>query len=88
MLSKIIHLSVDSSNVKWKFYEHLPDKLDTRFDSALIEMGFCGLHVVHDAFQNSHRLARWKVNVTLRSFDKLSDSNGIQTDSHIVCKRT
>lgn len=49
MLSKIIHLSVDSSNVKWKFYEHLPDKLDTRFDSAFIEMGFCGLHVVHDA---------------------------------------
>ena len=67
-----MHLFMDSSNANWKFYEHLAaGTLDTRFDSALIDMGFCGLHVVHGAFQNGHKLARWKVNVTLRSFYKL-----------------
>ena len=34
-------------------------------------MGSCDLHVVHGAFQNGHRNAKWNVNTALQSFYKL-----------------
>ena len=34
-------------------------------------MGSCDLHVVHSAFQNGHRNAKWNVSTALRSFYKL-----------------
>ena len=47
MLSKVIQLFMDGSNVNGKFYEHLTGDLDTLFDSALLDMGSCRLYVVH-----------------------------------------
>ena len=44
---------------------------DTRFDSTLLDMWSCRLHLVHGAYQAGHKLARFKVNVILRSFYKL-----------------
>ena len=34
-------------------------------------MGSCGLHVVHDAFQNGHKNTKWNENTALESFYKL-----------------
>ena len=71
MLSKVIQLSMDGSNANGKFYEHFTGDLDTLFDSALLDMGSCRLYVVHGVSWNGHKLARWKVNVTLQIFYKL-----------------
>ena len=53
------------------FLIHLMMTLRKKFETTLLEMGLCGLHVVHGTFKNDHKNAVWNVNSVLRSFYKL-----------------
>ena len=46
-------------------------ELDEKFDTSLLEIGCCGLHVVHGEFQIGHKAVGWNMNSVLRSFYKL-----------------
>ena len=66
-MSKILQVSMDGPNVNWAFLRQLKDDL-LSLDSeaaALLELGCCGLHVIHGAFQTGHTKATWNVNQIL-----------------------
>ena len=59
---------MDGPNVNLKFSDQLIDQLEIQSEKSLLDMGSCGLHVVHGAFQNGHKIAKWNVNTALQSF--------------------
>ena len=65
-LTKLVQVSMDGPNVNWKFFEAMQDSVDAA-DPQLLELGSCGLHVIHGAFQIGHKAAGWSVNEMLRS---------------------
>ena len=71
-LSKLIQVSMDGPSVNWKFIDELSN--DDAFgsdESELLEIGSCGLHVVHGAFQTGLNAVNWNVNSTLRAFYRI-----------------
>ena len=62
-LTKLLQVSMDGPAVNWKFLE----LLSKEEHMTLIEMGSCGLHVVHGAFQTGHSASGWNVNSYLRA---------------------
>jgi len=67
-LHKVVQISMDGPSVNWKFLESF--SANTRPDASdpkLFDLGSCGLHVVHGAFQSGHRAAGWTVSEMLRS---------------------
>ena len=65
----IIQVSMDGPNVNIKFLKNL---ISEREDSdpdlpSLIDLGTCGLHVVHGAFRTGFENTGWKVDRLLRS---------------------
>ena len=68
-------------HINWKFYEHLTDELDARFDSPQLDMGSCSLHEVQGAIHNGVKLAKWKVNVSVNSL------NIVQQDELTICQK-
>ena len=68
ILSKIVQVSMGGPNVNLKFLDQLIDQLEIQSEKSMLDMGSCGLHVVHVAFQNGHKNAKWNGNTALRSF--------------------
>ena len=48
--SKMCQISMDGSSVNWKFFNSVPKKREEVELPALINIGSCGLHVIHGAF--------------------------------------
>ena len=71
ILPKILHVSMDGPSANWKFLYALNDDFEKKFETTLLEMGSCGLHMEHGALQNGHKNAVWNVNSVLKSFYKL-----------------
>ena len=47
----LAQISMDGPNVNWKFYSMVKKKLSDEFDSGLINIGYCGLHIIHNSFK-------------------------------------
>lgn len=52
----IIQVSMDGPSVKWKFYGELKKKVNNDYGTTLINIGSCGLHVVHNSFKEAWML--------------------------------
>ncbi|KAJ8912338.1 hypothetical protein NQ315_014705 [Exocentrus adspersus] len=61
-LHKLLQISMDGPNVNWKFLRLLQEDENVN----ILDLGSCGLHVVHGAFQAGHKAANWAVNDFLR----------------------
>jgi hypothetical protein len=66
---KILQVSIDGLDVNWAFFRQLQDNFLSIDPEAtdLLELGCCGLHVIHGAFQAGHTKATWNVNQILTS---------------------
>ncbi|KAK5648365.1 hypothetical protein RI129_003257 [Pyrocoelia pectoralis] len=58
-LDKLLQVSMDGPNVNWLFYDNLKKQEKTTV-SEMIELGSCGLHILHGALQTGHKIAKWK----------------------------
>ena len=65
ILSKIVQVSMDDPNLNLKFLDQFINQLEIQSEKSLLDMGSCDLHVVHGAFQNGHKNAKWNVNTAL-----------------------
>lgn len=63
----LLQISMDGPSVNWSFYEKFGRKLKENNDSELINIGSCGLHVLHGAFQTGFRETGWNVDGLLSS---------------------
>lgn len=71
-LGKAIQISMDGSSVNWRFLDDLEKHIcQHQEDRQLLEIGSCGLHVVHGTFQAGHSAAGWKINAVLRAMHGL-----------------
>ena len=50
---KCLQISMDGPNVNWKFYKDITLQIKTDFNNDLIDIGSCGLHILHGAFKTA-----------------------------------
>ena len=81
---------MDGPSVNWKFIDKLSnDDALCSGESELLEIGSCGLYVVHGAFQTGHNAVNWNVTSTLRAFYRiLKDSLARRADYSSVTGST
>lgn len=70
-MKKLLQVSMDGPNVNWKFYKQLQDRLSSVENSSLLNIGSCGLHVVHGAFRDGSVCSTWPVQKLLQSLYRL-----------------
>ena len=63
----IIQVSVDGPSVKWKLYGELKKKGNNDYGNTLLNIGSCGLHVVHNSFKRGMDATGWQVSSFLSS---------------------
>lgn len=66
-ICNLVQISMDGPNVNWKFFTNMKKKLSDDFDTILINIGSCGLHIVHNSFKTGATAAEWKVEALLSS---------------------
>lgn len=67
--NKVIQISMDGPNVNHKFYRDYTDERKKMHPdtSNLVDIGSCGLHVVHGAFKTGANTTGWQIDNLLRS---------------------
>lgn len=67
-LHKIFQISMDGPAVNWKFLRELKDEFQCLPSvQCFVDMGSCGLHVIHGAFKTGITASGWKVVTYLRA---------------------
>ena len=66
---KILQISMDGPNVNWKFYSLICEDRNSQDADLpkLLNIGSCGLHVVHGAFCTGAQSTGWKLDGFLRA---------------------
>ena len=52
-------------DVNWKFFTDVRKTLAGDYETILINIGSCGLHIVHNSFKTGATAAEWKVEALL-----------------------
>jgi hypothetical protein len=79
----MVMLSMDGSNTNWKVYENLKSHRTEKEFPQIIDVGSCGLHVVHGAFQTGVKATGWKLEKVLKSMWKLFNDSPARRDLYI-----
>ena len=66
-MSKMIQLSMDGPAVNVKLYDVLKNSRSDNQLPGLIDIGSCGLHVIHGGFQTGAKKTPWDINKTLKA---------------------
>ena len=61
-LGKLLQVSMDGPNVNWKFFELFSNRLQLDHQTSLLNLGSCGLHVLHGAFMDGMKATNWNLN--------------------------
>lgn len=65
-LKRLLAISMDGPNVNWSLFTKMASYRELNDYPGLLNMGSCGLHVVHGALQTGHKKTGWDLNATLR----------------------
>ena len=57
----MIQLSIDGPNTNWKVFDSLQKYREELKYSSLLNLGSCGLHMVHEAFNIGAQESRWDI---------------------------
>ncbi|KAK0143227.1 hypothetical protein N1851_018653 [Merluccius polli] len=57
----LIQLSMDGPNVNWKVYDTLQQQVQIDAGKSLVNIGSCGLHILHNAFRNGCKATGWDI---------------------------
>ena len=83
--SKMYQISMDGPSVNWTFYRTVSKEREENELHELINVGSCGLHVLHGAFKSGAEATDWNIKKTLRgSFQILHDSPARREDYESV----
>ena len=58
---------MDGPNINWKFHGDLTQQWTTEDLPDLLNIGSCGLHIVHGALQKGEKDASWHLGNILKS---------------------
>ena len=52
-IKKVVHVSMGGPSVNWKMYDNIVEERNQNYGyTALIDIGSCSLHVMHEAFRS------------------------------------
>ena len=60
-------ISMDGPNVNWKFFKLFQEKMEENHNKQLLNVGSCGLHIVHNAFKKGSVSSGWGIDKLLSS---------------------
>ena len=60
-VKQMVQISMDGPNVNWAFIDLMKKALSEDFDSTWINIGSCGLHIVHNSFKAGVTSSGWIV---------------------------
>ena len=66
-MAKVVQVSMDGPNVNWSFHDKLQKKLKLDFNAQLLDVGSCGLHIVHGAFKHGAEASKWEIASVMQS---------------------
>ena len=64
---KLAQLSMDGPNVNWKVFRLMQKDVEKQTGKKLLNIGSCGLHVIHNSFRDGCSAAEWDVETFLSS---------------------
>ena len=63
----LLQMSMDGPNMNWKTYELLSISIEEETKKKMLNIGSCGLHIIHNAFRSGSIETNWEVGQTLSS---------------------
>ena len=69
--TRLIQISMGGPNVNWKFLELLAESRLEAEVPSLINIGNCGIHVMHGAFKTDAKASGWGVSKILKALARL-----------------
>ena len=63
-VENMLQISMDGPNVNWKFFKLISEKISLDYGTKLINIGSCGLHVVHNCFKTGSTATDWNPQVS------------------------
>ena len=66
--SGLLQLSMDGPNVNWRVFEMVQASVQTQTSKELLNVGSCGLHVLHNSFRDGAGATNWNIEHALSSF--------------------
>eukprot|EP00731_Ephydatia_muelleri_P000477 Em0001g477a len=69
--ANLLQLSMDGPNVNWKVFEDLQNEIQLENGKNLLNVGSCGLHVIHGAFRSAMSETGWDIETLLTSAYRL-----------------
>ena len=76
---------MDRPSANWKFFNSVTKKREEDELPALINIGSCGLHVIHGAFKTGVEATNWNIKKAFRgAFNILGDSPARREDYESV----
>ena len=63
----MLQLSMDGPNTNWKVFELLFSYRNEKEWSNLVDLGSCGLHLGHGAFQTGIKATNWEIEKELKA---------------------
>lgn len=80
-MQKVLQLSMDGPNVNHKVHSMLQNDLKENCSKSLLDIGSCGLHIIHGAFKTGLRHTFWNLNKFLYDiFNLFKDSPARRAD--------
>ena len=80
---KLIQISMDGPNVNWDVLKTHSQHRAKEEMPSLIELGSCGLHIVHGALQTGMKESGWKPEKVLHAMWKIFDESPARRDIYI-----
>ncbi len=66
-IKQLVQISMDGPAVNWKFFKDLNAKIEKDHAISLVDVGSCGLHIVHNSFKAGMKATNWDVASVLSS---------------------
>ena len=80
---KISMLGMDGPNVNWLIFDKLNGEREKHNHLSLYNIGSCGLHSIHGAFETGMISCGWEINKIMKSMHKLFDKSPARRDLFI-----
>ena len=82
----LIQVSMDGPSVNWKFYDDLISNRTETEMPGLLNIGSCGLHVLHGAFKSGANKSEWNIKNILKGlYELFHDSPARRADYLKIC---
>ena len=82
----MVQISMDGPNVNWAFIDLMKKTLSDNFYSTLINIGSCGLHIVHNSFKAGITSSGWMVSDFLSSLYYLFKDSPAKLEDYVKAR--